>query len=109
MTGQELKDLVASLAVKSDRLTAAQTKTDEQLIKTDAQLAKTDAKLDRLHDTVSPILPCHDTVWLSDDRVANAEPPSMISEIFAPVPPISALPVQQSRMASRTAAVKIAL
>ena len=38
MTGQELKDLVASLAVKSDRLTAAQTKTDEQLIKTDAKL-----------------------------------------------------------------------
>jgi hypothetical protein len=38
MTDQELKDLVASLAV-------AQIKTDEQLAKTDAQLAKTDAQL----------------------------------------------------------------
>ena len=38
MTDQELKDLVASLAV-------AQRKTDEQLAKTDAQLAKTDAQL----------------------------------------------------------------
>ncbi len=38
MTDQELKDLVASLAVKSDRL-------DAQLAKTDAQLAKTDARL----------------------------------------------------------------
>jgi hypothetical protein len=45
MTDQELKDLVASLAVKSDRLDAAQLKTDAQLAKTDAQLAKTDAQL----------------------------------------------------------------
>lgn len=41
MTDQELKDIVASLAV-------GQAKTDAQLAKTDAQLAKTDAKLDRL-------------------------------------------------------------
>ncbi|GEM_PF-4969643 len=34
MTDQELKELVASLAIKSDRL--------------DAQLAKTDAKLDKV-------------------------------------------------------------
>jgi len=56
MTDQELKELVASLAIKSDRLDAqlsktseeiraSQAKTDEQLAKTDAQLAKTDAKL----------------------------------------------------------------
>ncbi len=38
MTDQELKELVASLAL-------AQRKTDEQLAKTDAQLAKTDAQL----------------------------------------------------------------
>ena len=38
MTDQELKDLVAGLAL-------AQQKTDEQLAKTDAQLAKTDAQL----------------------------------------------------------------
>lgn len=48
MTDQELKDLVASLAIKSDRLDSQQVKTDAQLAKTDAQLAKTDAKLDRL-------------------------------------------------------------
>jgi multidrug efflux pump subunit AcrA (membrane-fusion protein) len=59
MTDQELKDLVASLAVahrKTEELQAkneiaianllsAQQKTDAQLAKTDAQLAKTDAQL----------------------------------------------------------------
>ena len=52
MTDQELKDLVASLAVnqaktdvKLDRLAEAQAKTDFQMAKTDAQLAKTDAQL----------------------------------------------------------------
>ena len=55
MTDDELKTLVAALAVAQDRTdaqlaeTAAQlAKTDAQLAKTDAQLAKTDAKLDRL-------------------------------------------------------------
>lgn len=43
MTDQELKDLVASLAVKSDRL-------DAQQAKTDAQMAKTDEKLKRLSE-----------------------------------------------------------
>ena len=41
MTDQELKDLVASLAV-------SQAKTDAQMAKTDAQMAKTDARLDKL-------------------------------------------------------------
>jgi len=41
MTDDELKELVAGLAI-------AQAKTDEQQAKTDQQLAKTDAKLDRL-------------------------------------------------------------
>jgi predicted AAA+ superfamily ATPase len=41
MTDQELKDLVASLAVKSDKL--------------DMQLAKTDAKLDRIANMVGGI------------------------------------------------------
>jgi hypothetical protein len=63
MTDQELKDLVASLAVKSDRLdaqlaesraqlaesnaklTAQVAQTNAQLAKTDAQLAKTDAQV----------------------------------------------------------------
>ena len=41
MTDQELKDLVASLAL-------SQAKTDAQMAKTDAQMAKTDARLDKL-------------------------------------------------------------
>ncbi len=52
MTDQELRDLVASLAVSSkrvdeklDRLADAQVKTDAQLAQTDKQLAKTDAQL----------------------------------------------------------------
>ena len=55
MTDQELKDLVASLAVSQDRTDAQLAKTDAQLAATsaqmaltDAQMAKTDAKLDRL-------------------------------------------------------------
>ena len=41
MTDDELKKLVAGLAIAHDR-------TDAQLAKTDAQLAKTDAKIDKL-------------------------------------------------------------
>ena len=48
MTDDELKALVASLAVAQDRTDAQLAKTAAQLAKTDAQLAKTDAKLDRL-------------------------------------------------------------
>jgi hypothetical protein len=48
MTDQELKDLVASLAVGAAKTDAQLAKTDAQLAKTDAQLARTDAKLDRL-------------------------------------------------------------
>ena len=48
MTDQELKDLVASLAIQSAITNAQLAKTDAQLAKTDAQLAKTDAKLEKL-------------------------------------------------------------
>ena len=48
MTDQELKDLVASLAIQSAKTDAQLAKTDAQLAKTDAQLAKTDAKLEKL-------------------------------------------------------------
>jgi hypothetical protein len=59
MTDQELKDLVASLAVdtakfkaQSDavfaRLQAVQEKTEAQMAKTDAKILKTDAKLEKL-------------------------------------------------------------
>lgn len=62
MTDDELKALVASLAVSQKELTEQQKRTDEQLAKTDAQLAKTDAqlaktsqKLDRLGELVGNI------------------------------------------------------
>ncbi|MCK5720178.1 MAG: hypothetical protein KAH84_09565 [Thiomargarita sp.] len=48
MTDNELKELVASLAI-------AQQKTDVQMAKTDAQMAKTDAKLDRIAALVGNI------------------------------------------------------
>ena len=65
MTDQELKDLVASLAIKSDRIDAQiaasaaridaqQAKTDAQIAasaaRVDAQMAKTDEKLNRLSE-----------------------------------------------------------
>lgn len=62
MTDDELKALVASLAVGQKELTEQQKRTDKQLAKTDAQLAKTDAqlaktsqKLDRLGELVGNI------------------------------------------------------
>ena len=48
MTDDELKALVAGLAVAQDRTDAQLARTDAQLAQTDAQLAKSDAKLDRL-------------------------------------------------------------
>lgn len=45
MTDQELKDLVASIAVTVQNLAIQSAKTDEQLAATDVQLAKTDAQL----------------------------------------------------------------
>lgn len=45
MTDDELKALVASIAVSQRELTEQQKRTDAQLAKTDAQLAKTDAQL----------------------------------------------------------------
>ena len=40
MTDEELKELVASLAIKSDRLDAQMCKTDEQMRKTDEQIVQ---------------------------------------------------------------------
>jgi hypothetical protein len=48
MTDQELKDLVAGLAIAQAKTDAQMAKTDAQMAKTDAQMAKTDAKLDKL-------------------------------------------------------------
>jgi len=45
MTDQELKDLVASLAIKSDKL-------DTQLAETNSQLAETSRKLDKIGEMV---------------------------------------------------------
>ena len=48
MTDDELRELVANLALSQVKTDAQLAKTDAQLAKTDAQLAKTDAKLDKL-------------------------------------------------------------
>ena len=48
MTDQELKDLVANIAISVQNLAIQSAKTDEQLAKTDVQLAQTDAKLAQL-------------------------------------------------------------
>lgn len=48
MTDDELKQLVANLAVSQQKTDQQLAKTDAQLAKTDAQLAKTSAKIDKL-------------------------------------------------------------
>ena len=48
MTDQELKNLVASLAVSQAKTNAQIAKTDAQIAKTDAQIAKTDAIVRRI-------------------------------------------------------------
>jgi multidrug efflux pump subunit AcrA (membrane-fusion protein) len=53
MTDQELKDLVASLAVKSDRLDAQLAQTNEQIAKTDAQVKSELAETQRVLKEVS--------------------------------------------------------
>ncbi len=62
MTDEELKALVASLAIAQQKtdiqiseLVEQQKKTDVQLAKTDAQLAKTDAKVNKVADLVGKI------------------------------------------------------
>ena len=55
MTDQELKDLVASLAVNSAKTDAQMAKTDAQMAKTDEKLTATSAKLDRIADMVGGI------------------------------------------------------
>ncbi len=50
MTDDELKALVASLAVSQAKTDSQLAKTDAQLAKTDAQLAKTDRKLEKIGD-----------------------------------------------------------
>ena len=55
MTDEELKQLVASLAIGQRELTEQQTKPDAHLAKTDAQLEKTSQKLDRLGELVGNI------------------------------------------------------
>jgi hypothetical protein len=48
MTDEELKNLVASLAVKSASLDEQQRLTNEQMKRTDEQLKRTDAKLEKI-------------------------------------------------------------
>jgi hypothetical protein len=55
MTDDELKALVASLAIDSKALREAQKATDEQMKRTDEQLKRTDEKLERIGITVGNI------------------------------------------------------
>ena len=55
MTDDELKELVASLAIDSKNLHEAQKKTDEQMNRTDERLLKTDEKLKRIGDMLDGI------------------------------------------------------
>ena len=48
MTDQELKDLVASLAVSQAKTDAQMARTDEQMARTEAQMARTDARLEKM-------------------------------------------------------------
>lgn len=50
MTDDELREILANLALSQAQTDAQLAKTDAQLAKTDVQLAKTDAKLNRLAD-----------------------------------------------------------
>ena len=55
MTDQELKDLVASLAIDSKNLHAAQMETREQMKLTDEQMKRTDEKLERIGITLGNV------------------------------------------------------
>ncbi len=55
MTDEELKALVASLAISQDRTDAQLKATDAQLARTDAQLKESSHKLDRLSELVGNI------------------------------------------------------
>ena len=55
MTDDELKALVASLAVDSKYLHEAQKATDEQMKRTDEQMKRTDEKLERMGITLGNI------------------------------------------------------
>ena len=78
MTDQELKDLVASLAVaqaKTDagfeKLQAAQARTDAQMAKTDAQMAKTDAQMAKTDKKLASMLEMLDGISTSQGLVAE--------------------------------------
>ncbi len=55
MTDDELKALVASLAVSQDRTDEQMRRTDEQMKRTDEQMKRTDEKLERLGITLGSV------------------------------------------------------
>lgn len=64
MTDQELKDLVASIAV-------AQLKTDEQLKKTDEQLQKTDEQLQKMSEDINKLEEVQNRTDKKLDKIAK--------------------------------------
>ena len=76
MTDQELKDLIASLAVKSDRLDAQMAKTDAQMAKTNMQMAKTDAQMLKTDTKMSRL-----DEKMAEMAIAQAETARVIKEV----------------------------
>jgi enoyl-[acyl-carrier-protein] reductase (NADH) len=88
MTDDELRNLVASIAIsqpelveKQKELTEQQKKTDEQLVKTDVQLAKTDAQLAQTDALAKKIGRRLDRVTKLVGNIANNQG-EMVEEYF---------------------------
>ncbi|MBC8519250.1 MAG: hypothetical protein H8D24_02425 [Gammaproteobacteria bacterium] len=71
MTDDELKKLVAGLAVAQDRTDAQQAKTDAQLAKTDVQLAKTDVQLAKTDAKLNRLAEMYGGVGNNQGKVAE--------------------------------------
>jgi hypothetical protein len=71
MTDDELRDLVAALAVSQAKTDAQLAKTDAQLAKTDAQLAKTDAQLAKTDAKLNKLAEMYGGVGNNQGKVAE--------------------------------------
>jgi len=71
MTDDELRELVAALAVSQAKTDAQLAKTDAQLAKTDAQLAKTDAQLAKTDAKLNKLAEMYGGVGNNQGKVAE--------------------------------------
>jgi hypothetical protein len=70
MTDQELKDLVAGLAVAQAALTASQDRTDAQMARTEAQMARTEAQMARTDERMART---DERMARTDERMARTD------------------------------------